>query len=505
MSARTNGSYDVVVIGAGLAGLTASAVLAKAGRSVLLVEEQEHLGGYAHAFRRGSYLIDPACHFTADPTLLRSILQHLELTDTVEPIMLPSFFTARFPEHVVHAPIGFENLIEEYVRLWPQEEKAIRDFFALCAEVHESAHRLPPRLTLAQLDEAAKQHPALFRYEKATYNEVLDEYFESPILKSLCSGAWPYVGPPPSQMSFLTMAQVFLLHSDGTIYIRGAFQALVEGLERACKREGGEVRTSTHVSRILVEDGTVRGVVFEGGEEVRAEEVIAAGDARRAFKELVGYENLPKGFVRKVERMTPSLSAFSIYGSTKADITQYDVGHEVFLYLTYDHDETYRAMLSGHPGGLWMNVPSLADPSVAPPGEHVVSLTALVPYDIGKPWEQERERFADELLEAFTHLVPDLRDHLEILGTATPETLERYAGNLHGATYGWANIPSQTASRRLSRVTPVQGMYLAGHWTQPGTGSLRSLVSGLHCAFLMMAQRGMEIPHIEATGELPPF
>ena len=203
--------------------------------------------------------------------------------------------------------------------------------------------------------------------------------------------------------------------------------------------------------------------------------------------------------------MTPSLSAFSVYGATKRDMTQYDVGHEVFLYLDYDHDATYRTMLSGHPGGLWMNVPTLADPSIAPPGEHVVSLTALVPYDIGSPWEEERERFAEELIDAFLPMVPDLRDHLEILGTATPLTLERYARNLQGATYGWANTPSQTASRRLSRVTPVEGLFLAGHWTQPGTGSLRSVVSGLHAALMMMARAGMELPHIEAEGDLPPF
>jgi prolycopene isomerase len=162
-------------------------------------------------------------------------------------------------------------------------------------------------------------------------------------------------------------------------------------------------------------------------------------------------------------------------------------------------------MLSGHPGGLWMNVPTLADPTLAPPGEHVVTMTALVPYDIGSPWEGERERFADELLTAFEPLVPGLRDELDIIATATPLTLERYAGNSQGATFGWANIPSQSASRRLSRVTPIKELFLAGHWTHPGTGSLRCLVSGLHTAMMMLEMQGQELPAIEPDTDLPPW
>ena len=498
-------AYDVVVAGGGLAGLTTAALLAKAGLSVLLVEEQEHVGGYARAFRSGPYIIDPACHFTADRVLLPSLLEHLGVADRVEIMILSDFFIAHFPDHVVHAPNGYEAFVEEYVRLWPSEELALRAFFALCAVVHHSAHTLPPRLPLSQLDQAQKDHPELFRYEKSTYAEVLDEFFVSPILKSLLAGAWPYTGVPPSRMSFLTMAQIFLLHTGGTIYIRGSFQSLVEGLHAAVELNGGEVLVETAVTKILVEENRVKGVVLAGEHEVLAGVVVAAGDARRVFEQLVGFEHLPAGFVKKLNRMTASLSAFSIYGTTKADLREYPVGHETFFHPDYDHEATYEKMLAGRPGGLWLNVPTLADPTLAPPGEHVVTLTALVPYDIGSPWEQERERFADELLDAFLPLVPDLREQLEILGTATPLTLERYAGNMQGATYGWANIPRQTESRRLSRVTPLAGLYLAGHWTSPGTGSLRSIVSGVQTAMLLMDQRGLELPHIDAEGELPPF
>jgi prolycopene isomerase len=135
----------------------------------------------------------------------------------------------------------------------------------------------------------------------------------------------------------------------------------------------------------------------------------------------------------------------------------------------------------------------------------VVTLTSLVPYDIGAPWERERQRFADELVAAFDPVVPGLSRHLEILETATPLTMQRYGGSPDGATYGWENTPSQSASRRLSRVTPIPELFLAGHWTHPGTGSLRCIVSGLHTAMMMMEMRGQPVPRIEPETELPPW
>jgi prolycopene isomerase len=92
----------------------------------------------------------------------------------------------------------------------------------------------------------------------------------------------------------------------------------------------------------------------------------------------------------------------------------------------------------------------------------------------------------DELAARF----PGFRDHLSYAELATPLTFERCGGNQRGAIYGWANIPSQVASKRLGRQTPIEGLYLSGHWTEEGPGSFRAVLSGLRAADLILRKSG---------------
>jgi phytoene dehydrogenase-like protein len=93
---------------------------------------------------------------------------------------------------------------------------------------------------------------------------------------------------------------------------------------------------------------------------------------------------------------------------------------------------------------------------------------------------------------------------VEIVEVATPETLERFTLNSGGATYGWANTVNQVASRRLSHLTPIENLYLSGHWTQPGSNFLRVLVSGIHTASIMLARAGEPPPPLHPDDELAP-
>ena len=504
--APRNESYDAVVIGSGIGGLSAAALLAKAGRDVLVVEQGEGTGGYAHAFRRGDYTFDPSIHVFAQghPGALPDALFHwLGVGDRVNFIPVESNYKAVFPDVTVETPFDLDGFIQRHQELFPAEKEAIERFFNLCRQVHKEAHELPPRLGLDNLDEAKRRFPVLFQYLRSTVADVLDELFEDPKLKGVASVCWPYLGSPPSRLSYVTFSTILSVFLEGGFYCEGSFQSIPDALREAFEREGGDVVVNRRVTRILVEDGRAAGVELEDGTQVRAPSVISNADATATFEEMVGEEHLPAGFMKRLRRMKPSWSAVVVFVGTDMDLSE-NGAHEIFRPRSFDPEEINQDILGGRPGGMWGTVPTLVDPSLAPEGQHTLTITCMAPYDIGRPWEDEVERFTEATLDDFEVVFPGLKDHISFLETATPPTLQRYCLNRDGAAYGWENTPSQSGGKRSPHVTPLDGLFLSGHWTQPGTGSLRVLVSGMHTAQIVLLMTGSKPVDFEHP-DFPPM
>jgi prolycopene isomerase len=226
----------------------------------------------------------------------------------------------------------------------------------------------------------------------------------------------------------------------------------------------------------------VRGVVLENGQRIAAPVVISGADAHQTFDELVGTHELPRRFAQSVRSMKHSLSAFVVYGATDLDLRAAGAAHEMFAYRVWDHDEDYANLLRGEITRVGITVPTLADSSLAPAGEHLFQLTVLLPYDVVPSWRVEKNRYTDLLLAEAELYLPGLRDHLRFAEGASPRTFERYTRNHAGAMYGWDVSPDQTGPLRLEQETPIKGLHLAGHWTQPGSGVYGVIASGVRAA-----------------------
>jgi prolycopene isomerase len=484
-------AYDVVVIGAGLGGLSAAAFLARAGKKVLVVERLDGAGGYAHTFKRGDYVFDPAIRTigqgVAEPRL-ETLLDALGVGDRCNLLRLDHFYSAVFPDFYTHLPAGTEAFIEAHAEHFPREADGLRRFVELCDKMtRESLSFAPVGLSLRTLDEAAAKFPTLFGYMKATTADVLDECMDDARLKALCTAGWPYLGVPPSKLSFFTWAAMLMsLLEEGPYYSEGSFQRLVDAFVAAIEESGSEILLEAKVDRVLVEGENATGVALDGIGEVKADVVISNADARQTLEELVGEEALPTPFLRKLRRMTPSLSAFLIYAATSMDLRELDPSHESFVFRTWDHDEAYADSLNGGPGGMSLSIPTLVDPSVAPEGEHLVTLMTFAPYELDEPWDQAKGRYEEMLLAELDRILPGIRDQLTFVEAATPIAMHRYSLNQQGAIYGWENTPNQAGIKRLAHHTPVRGLFLSGHWTQPGTGSLGAIYSGMQTAQMVL-------------------
>jgi phytoene desaturase len=478
--------YDAVVIGAGLGGLSAAACLAKAGRSVLVVERQDGPGGNAHAFRRGPYTFDPAVHVTAHGyhmEFLGVYLDALQMRDKLDLVHLDELFTIDVAGTRFTLPTGVNAVVQYLSELFPAEADGIRSYVDTCGKTTIESQLPPSRVALKDLEATMAAYPLLFKYRSSTLATVIGEFVQDTQLQALLGAHWPYLGLPPSTLSFMAgVGSWMALMDPGPVYVRGGFQRLADALVEVAEENGGELIYERAVTSITLDAGAATGVVLEGGDEIRAPLVISNGDARRTFETLVGYEHLPEAYVRRLERMRPSVSAFMLYAASTLPIHEAGLASEAFVYDSWDHDATWADVEAGRPGGMWLSVPTLHDQSVAPPGEHLVLLTSLMPYDIGRPWSEAKSDYEELMVERAEALLPGFRDSLTFVESASPETFERHTLAQKGAIYGWANSPNQTLPKRLGSETPVGGLHLVGHWTEPGSGSLRCMFSGLRVA-----------------------
>jgi phytoene desaturase len=482
-------SYDVIVVGAGLGGLAAAAFLAKAGKSVLVVERLAGPGGYAHSFQRGPYLFDPAVHAvsqTREGEFLDRWLRALGVRDRCDFIPLEDLYTASIPGLTFTAPQGVDAFTEQHVELFPHEERGIREFMSLCDRVTEEWEGIPPGLTLDDLSRAAAGFPAVVEYRSAKLGEVLAQFVSDERLRAALTILWMYVGAPPQTVSFLSFAGTLIsLLKSGQSYSRGSFQTMVDAWAAAIAANGGELVLGQEVERILVEDGKAAGVVA-GEWTIRAPLVISNADMTQTFERLVGWEALPSSYARRIQRMTPATSAFIVYAATTLDLAALGLAHEIFLLKHASNEVNWQQTLRGEPCCLGITAPTVADPSLAPAGEHLFTTVALMPYDIGVPWHEVKERITAEILEQVETVFPGVRETLSFVESAPPTALYKYSLNKNGAMYGWENNPYQTQNRRPGNRTPIDGLYLSSAWTNPGSGTLHAMRSGLQTAGIIL-------------------
>ena len=514
-------TYDAIVVGGGHNGLVAACYLARAGKTVLVLERYHTVGGAAITEEiHPGFRVSVASYSCS---LLRpEIIADLRLPDygfAVYP-KSPSYFMP-FPDgrHLFLYADDRERSKVEIARFSPHDAAAYdrwEEFWDRACDIIEPTLMQPP-ISFGELAERFERAGALDDFRRImllSTTDLLNEFFESEAVKATMAPQ-SLIGTAAGPMTPGT-PYVWLYHAIGRAigrrgvwgYVRGGMGAITQALAAAARDLGVEIRTSAPVAQVLVAGGQACGVVLENGDTVRARVVLSNADPKRTFLTLCPSSALPADFRERIARAYRCAGPVYKLNLALHELPRYtaappDLPPEVICRATVDiaptvdyleraWDDCKRGQPSREPF-IEIYTQSPTDPSMAPPGKHILScFCQFAPYaPAGRSWDDGlREEFADRVLDTLAAYAPNMRHAVIARQMLSPLDLERRFALTGGHIFHGEITPDQSFNLRplagfADYRTPLPGLYLCGSGTHPGGGVTG--IPGHNCAQAVLA------------------
>ena len=476
---------DVVIIGAGMAGLTCGCLLAQKGLKVVMIEKNQKVGGCCTSFQKEGFSFDLSVQSLGECQeggRVWRVLKQLNLSDQVRFISLEPAREYHFPDQRVSQSSRMETHIENLSSLFPAERKGIQEVYAALGKIFEEFSSLRSSLNWFEPSSFLSRYPYLSRYKDKTYGELLDEFISHPFLKTLLSIRSSYALLPPEEISAVGMAGIEMSYfNHGVSCVDGKVEQLPMKMGEVLVRMGGEILTGHEAQQILMNEKRAIGVRLKNGQELTGKAVVSNVDAHHTFSDLIGENHIPGGFRSKLKGMRPSLSYFILYLGIEGDVDELPVSNNEIFFgdaPRKEFDFLYENRIS-EKAPFYLLVPSKVNPSHAPAGKSTLCLSCKASYDFSPGWDRKtKDELSKRLIQKASAFIPNLERRILVKIETTPKTIEQWTGNRWGAAYGWAQIPRQSGIYRLPRTTPIPNLYLTGHWTSPGGGIAGVVASG---------------------------
>src|SRR5947199_66810 len=504
--------YDAVVIGGGHNGLVNAAYLARAGKRVLVLERRHVLGGACVTEEVFPGFKFSVCSYVV--SLLRpEIIRELDLPrHGLEILPLDGTFTPMPSGDYLWRVNDHAKTRREIARHSRIDAEAYDEYGKAMLEM---AHFVKPIMNITPPDPASLNPKGLLdlltmgrRFQKLStedkYNQVqlmtmsavdfLDQWFETDVLKATMSasgiiGTFLGVRSPGT-------AYVLLHHYMGEIdgafrswgISRGGTGAISNAIADAAREAGAEIRTEAPIARIILKNGQAKGVALANGDEIYADVISSSVDPRLTFIKMVGGEHLPEDFVADIQRYKfrgssgkvnlaldglPDFKSLPGAGPHLRGAVSISPSVE---YMERAYDDAKYGRFSRRPY-IDIVIPSLTDPSIAPPGKHVMScFVQYAPYNLKEgTWDEKREEFGDTVINTLADLAPNPHNIIFNRQVLTPLDLEREFGLSEGNILQGELTLQQLFSLRpapgwAQYRSPIRNLYMCGSATHPGGG-----------------------------------
>jgi all-trans-retinol 13,14-reductase len=469
--------FDDLVIGAGMAGLSVAALLAKSGRRVLVLEAHDVPGGYAHTFTIRRYRFCAQVHYIfacGEGETIHRLLDALGIAERVPFVRLdPEGF-----DHVVvggervRVPNGLAKYRDRLVHRFPHWENPIRRYFHEVSAIGDELDSLPARITPWVAVRSAHRHWRLLRYLRWTLADLYDHLDMPPLLRAILAGQSGDYLLPPRDVSLLLHVALVCGYDKGAYYPERHFFHFVDAIADVVRTSPGcAVLLEHEVEKIRVDGKRVVGVSTRNGRTFTARRYVSNVDPRRT-SELTG-----NALDRSRLDYEYSCGTFTMYLAVRGiDLRDHGFGSwNVWHYPHSDIDRMYDDQLVRHDLSnpwLFMSTPTLhsGEPGLCPPGEQLLEIATAL--DHGRfatlrnadrrAYNREKKRIVDTVLDVLEeHYVPRLREHLALRIAGTPATNERFCRAPGGNSYGAALVPANVRPGRGPYRSSLENLWMA--------------------------------------------
>ncbi len=489
--------YDVIVIGAGIAGLSAAAHLAKAGQKVIVFEQHNRPGGLWTSFVRSGVVFDIGPHWTSEADEINHLLHGLNSKPApFVPVPNLGRFLGPLPGSDIILAKYRETFERSILNSYPQAKresvyKLTELALLMERELHQYAGRRPGERQIGSTNPLRRTFfpDPLQKYARMRAQTLLAQLFPGQDLKAL-RAALHMIAPNPSASAIDLLMTIAMALTGRAFAPIGGAQRMGSAFAEALEINHGKIEYSARAAAIEADGRKVTGVVLEDGRRYQAKVVVSATDVRQTFNKLINPRLVPYLYQRRLNRARPSGSFLLVSLVTHLDPSSLGFNHtDVHVLTSADLHEILQPDQADL-GSFQLVFPrfrTTQDNSL-----HGVQIIAPASMEFENYWrsgpqltvsegyQQLKMEQAMRLVEHAEVYLPGLSDKIVEMDVATPVTLHRYTLSDQGAAFGWASPPP------MKQKTPfLKGLYLAGHWVDP-PGAYQAALSGKSVAVMIL-------------------